>query len=103
MGLRQDLERQISRIDELIELPFDNMSYPVWRVETGQILTEVFGKSDSEPHPCVTAFLAYNVPACFDATRANMQEFYSNILTSQVSLLKMYLDDMTVSSVTDKQ
>ena len=94
MGLREDLENQISHVDELIALPFDNVNYPVWRIETGRILTEAFGKAHSEQHPCVAAFLAYKIPDRFYATRESMQAFYSNILTSQVSLLKMYLDDM---------
>lgn len=94
MGLRQDLENQITRVNELLELPFDNVSYPVWRIQTGRILREAFDTPHSEQHPCVTAFLAYNIPDQFHATRESMQAFYSNILTSQVSLLKMYLEDM---------
>jgi hypothetical protein len=93
MNVRNRLMSQIDGIDLLRNLPFDNISYEKWRIETGEILEELFGRVNSEKHPCVQAFLAYRIPEHFSASRDEMQEFYSNILGYQSSLLKMYLAD----------
>jgi hypothetical protein len=90
----QALREQLGMVEKLRALPFDDPSYGRWRSETGRILDQVFGKVESEEHPCTRAFLSYNIPANFTATRAEMQEYYRNILQYQTELLGMYLEDM---------
>lgn len=90
---RQALVAQLARVEQLRELPFDDPRYEDWRLETGRILGEIFGRVESEQHPCTTAFLNYRIPEHFTATRAEMQEYYRNILQYQADLLKMYFAD----------
>lgn len=88
---------QLAHISELRELPFDNLSYDGWRVETGKILARVFRDVGSAQHPCVEAFLAYKIPNHFTANRDQMQNFYLNILRYQASLLSMYIEDLQIA------
>ena len=91
---RQALLEQLARVDQLRELPFDDPRYEDWRLETGRILDQHFGRIELEQHPCTTAFLNYRIPEHFTATRAEMQENYRNILQYQADLLKMYVADI---------
>lgn len=94
MSIRERLVQQISRVADLRNLPFDNARYDEWRSQTGGVLDELFGQLNSEPHPCVQAFLSYRIPTHFTASREDMQEFYRNILVYQSALLTMYLEDI---------
>jgi hypothetical protein len=91
---REALQKQLDRAEGLRLLPFDDPKYEEWRAETGRILDEFFGALDSEQHPCTRAFLDYRIPKQFSANRAEMQDFYQNILRFQTDLLKMYLHDI---------
>ena len=90
----QALRRQLTIVEQLRALPFDDPSYEEWRAETGRILNQVFGQLQSEQHPCTKAFLNYRIPENFTANRAEMQEYYQNILGYQADLLRMYLEDI---------
>ncbi|HKP12793.1 MAG TPA: hypothetical protein VJZ91_11800 [Blastocatellia bacterium] len=90
----QAIRKQLARVEKLRELPFDNPCYEKWRIETGLVLDHVFGLLQSEQHPCTRAFLNYRIPEHFTATRAEMQEYYQNILRYQADLLRMYLEDI---------
>lgn len=91
---RKALREQLAFVDQLRELPFDDLKYEDWRLETAKILDQVFGRAGSEQHPCTTAFLDYRIPEHFTATHAEMQEYYRNILQTQADLLKMYLAEI---------
>jgi hypothetical protein len=93
----QALREQLSRVNELRKLPFDDPRYKEWQAETGRILDLVFGRLESELHPCTTAFLNYRIPAHYTSTRPEMQQYYLNILQYQADLLKMYLEDIRES------
>ena len=91
---REALQKQLDSAEELRRLSFDDRKYAQWRAETGRILDEIFGVLDSEQHPCTRAFLNYRIPEQFSAARAEMQDFYQNILGFQTDLLKVYLQDI---------
>ena len=93
-NVRQALQGQLALVEHLRKLPFDDPSYHEWLVKTGLILNRIFGQIQSEQHPCTKAFLNYRIPERFTATRAEMQDYYQNILHYQADLLKVYLDDM---------
>jgi hypothetical protein len=88
------LRKQLARIEQLCERPFDDPKYEKWRLETGQILDQLFGQVQAEQHPCTKAFLNYRIPENFTATPREMQEYYRNILSYQADLLKIYLEDI---------
>lgn len=92
-----DLRAQIEKANDLRHLAFDNPYYGEWRSKTGQLLAELFGRLDSDEHPCTKAFLDYRIPQCYTADRSEMQEYYKNILRNQIDLLKMYLEDFEES------
>lgn len=92
--VRQALRNQLVLVDKLRGLPFDDPTYQEWRAESGRILDQLFGKLQEEAHPCTKAFLNYQIPERFIATRKQMQEFYQNILRYQADLLTMYLEDI---------
>jgi hypothetical protein len=94
LSLGDALRGQLVHVEHLRGLPFDDPKYEDWRSETGRILEQVFGKVQSEQHPCTMAFLSYRIPEDFTATREQMQEYYRNILQYQTDLLKMYLEDI---------
>jgi len=94
----QALRRQLANVEHLRNLPFDDPSYEEWRTEIERILNQAFGQLQSEQHPCTKAFLDYRVPERFTASRAEMQEYYRNIIRYQADLLWMYLDDIQDSN-----
>src|ERR1043165_6656787 len=90
----QALHKQLAMVEKLRELPFDDPTYREWRAESGRIIDQLFGRIQSEPHPCTKAFLNYQIPKRFTATREQMQEYYQNILHYQADLLRIYLEDI---------
>ena len=97
-NLIQSLRKQLAIVEQLRDLPFDNPGYEEWRTKTGQILDHIFGQVQLEQHPCTKAFLSYRIPEHFTANRAEMQEFYRNIIEYQADLLRMYLEDFEDSN-----
>lgn len=95
--LLAELNGQICRVPDLKNLEFDNFDYVAWRLQTGKILDELFGKVDDVLHPCTEAFFNYCVPKNYTASRASMQEYYENIISYQADLLTMCAEEMSHS------
>jgi hypothetical protein len=96
-ALVDKLKTQLADVEGLRLLAFTNPTYGVWRVETGELLDQLFGRIESAPHPCTQAFLNYKIPELFSAGREEMQEYYLNILQAQADLLSMCLEDVQLS------